>query len=288
MNIVLTGGTGFIGSHFLHQALAAGHNVLALRRSSSSCPRIPMAQQPQWLERQLDEVMAEELRGCEVLVHLAAHTGNVPYDSLANCLQWNLIAVLALFEQARLAGIRRFVVAGSCFEYGRSGERYAAIPTDAPLEPTNSYAASKAAASIALCRWAEEHLLSLDLLRVFHVYGEGEAETRFWPSLRRAAMAGDDFQMTMGEQIRDFMRVEDVARTFLDRSIDELSTSQVKVFNLSSGHPITIRAFAEGWWKQWEAKGSLLFGAVPYRSNEVMRYVAGADVIRVKTEDMSL
>jgi nucleoside-diphosphate-sugar epimerase len=284
MNIALTGGTGFIGSHFLHQALAAGHNVLALRRSSSSCPRIPIDQQPQWLECQLDEVLSDHLRGCEVLVHLAAHTGNVPYDSLANCLHWNLSCVLALFEQARLAGIRRFVVAGSCFEYGRSGERFAAIPTDAPLEPTNSYAASKAAASIAFCQWAEEYLLSLDLLRVFHVYGDGEPETRLWPSMRRAALAGEDFLLTMGEQIREFMPVEAVARTFLYRTIYEPSASQVNIFNLSSGNPITIRAFAEAWWKKWEAEGNLVFGAVPYRGGEVMRYVAGGDVIKVKSD----
>lgn len=71
------------------------------------------------------------------------------------------------------------------------------------------------------------------------------------------------------------------ARTFLDCTIDHSWTSNVEVFNLSSGHPITIRAFAEGWWKEWEAKGNLLFGAVPYRSGEVMRYVAGGNVLRV-------
>ena len=280
MNIALTGGTGFIGSHFLKQALAAGHSVLAIRRSPSRKPRILISQQPTWLDCQLDEVRAEQLQGCEVLVHLAAHTGNVPYDSLDNCLRWNLIAVLALFEQARLAGISNFVVAGSCFEYGRSGERYEAIPNDAPLEPTNSYAASKAAASIALSQWAEEHQLNLEILRVFHVYGEGEAETRFWPSLRRAALVGEDFPMTDGEQIRDFMAVEAVARAFLHRV--EMPVEQpavVQVFNLSSGELSTIRLFAERWWNHWNARGQLLFGRVPYRSGEVMRYVPGDNLI---------
>ena len=281
MNIVLTGGTGFIGSHFLKQALAAGHSVRAIRRSPSSKPRIPIAKQPAWLDAQLDEVTVEELQGCEVLVHLAAHSVKYPYDSLANCLLWNVMAVLALFEQARLAGIRRFVVAGSCFEYGRSGERYAAIPTDAPLEPTNSYAASKAAASIALCQWAEEHHLSLEILRVFHVYGEGEAETCFWPSLRRAALAGEDFPMTYGEQIRDFMPVEAVARTFLGRVSQPDSPAEAQVFNLSSGNPGSIRLFAERWWKHWDAKGKLLLGNLPYRNGEVMCYVAGEDKIPI-------
>jgi nucleoside-diphosphate-sugar epimerase len=274
MKIAVTGATGFIGSHFTKQALLAGHSVLALRRSPSSTPRIPLNQQPQWLDRSLDEVSANDLKCCNVLVHLAAHTGNVPYDTLVNCLRWNLMSVLALFDQARLAGIRRYVVAGSCFEYGRSGERYEAIPTTAPLEPANSYAASKAAASIALCQWAEEHGLSLDLLRVFHVFGEGEAETRLWPSLRNAALAGEDFKMTAGEQIRDFVPVEDVARAFLAKAeYSHHSNSAVIIGNIGSGSPQTIRQFSEHWWGKWHAKGHLLVGALPYRDGEVMRYV---------------
>ena len=274
MKIVVTGATGFIGSHFTKQAMAAGHSVLAIRRSHASTPRIPLRQEPVWLDRALDQVTADDLKGCEVLVHLAAHSVKYPYDSLANCLRWNLIAVLALFEQARLAGIRRFVVAGSCFEYGRSGERYVAIPTDAPLEPTNSYAASKAAASIALRQWAEEHQLSLDLLRVFHVYGEGEAESRLWPTLRRAALAGNDLPMTKAEQIRDFLAVEDVAQAFLCSAAHQNSkTSNVIVKNIGSGRAQTIREFAESWWMKWNAKGRLLIGELPYRDGEVMRYL---------------
>jgi nucleoside-diphosphate-sugar epimerase len=280
MKIAVTGATGFIGSHFTKQALAAGHAVLAIRRSPASTPRIPLEQQPQWLDRALDEVTAEDLKGFDVLVHLAAHTGNVPYDTLANCLRWNLIAVLALFEQARLAGIRRFVVAGSCFEYGRSGERYEAIPTDAPLEPTNAYAASKAAASIALRQWAEEYQLSLQILRIFHVYGEGEAETRLWPSLRRAALAGDDLPMTKGEQVRDFMPVEEVAAAFLARAQDGNGFNPCsEILNLSSGSPCSLREFAEHWWLIFTANGNLLFDKLPYRRGEVMRYTPGGKVL---------
>lgn len=280
MNIALTGGTGFIGSHFLNQSLAAGHTVRALRRSPLSKPRIPIHQQPEWLDRQLDEVKAEELRGCDVLVHLAAHTGNVPYDSLANCLRWNLMAVLVLFEQARLAGIERFVVAGSCFEYGRSGERYVSIPTDAPLEPTNSYAASKAAASIALSQWAYEHRLSLEILRVFHVYGEGEPDTRFWPSLKRAAQAGQDFPMTEGEQIRDFLSVQDVASIFLKRAIlPSLTYQMVDVFNVGSGDPVSLKSFAEKCWRELNGKGDLRIGNLAYRDREVMRFSPGRKML---------
>lgn len=288
MNICLTGGTGFIGSHFLKQALDAGHSVLAIRRSSRSKPRIPIFYQPDWLDKQFDHVTSDELLGCDVLVHLAAHSVQYPFDSIANCLRWNLIAVLQLFEQARRAGICHYVVAGSCFEYGLSAERYEVIPTDAPLEPTNSYAASKAAASIALCQWAAEYNLNLDLVRVFHVYGQGESETRFWPSLRRAALSGQDFLMTAGEQIRDFIPVENAARAFLDKVENMSANDSVNVYNLSSGNPLTLLSFAQDHWSIWNAKGSLIVGAVPYRESECMRYVPGDILLNCGKGHLSL
>lgn len=280
MRILLTGGTGFIGSHFLDQALVSGHTVLALRRSPASRPRIQIDRQPEWLDRQLDEVTLSEIDGCDVLVHLAAHSVQYPFDSLPNCLDSNLMAVLTLFETARQVGINRFIVAGSCFEYGKSGERYDMIPTDAPLEPTNSYAASKAAASIVLRQWAEVNQLSLEIIRVFHVFGDGELETRFYPSLRSAALTGEDFLMTEGEQIRDFLAVHNVARTFLERAVlPSFFSPGVSLFNLSSGNSTSIRSFAEHWWKLWKATGKLIFGGVPYRNGEIMRYVAGPDLL---------
>lgn len=288
MNICLTGGTGFIGSHFLRQALDAGHSVRAIRRSPKSKPRIPIFNQPEWLDKHLDQVKSDELLGCDILVHLAAHSVQYPFDVLANCFRWNVTAVLHLFEQARQAGISHFVVAGSCFEYGLSGERYDLIPTDAPLEPTNSYAASKAAASIALCQWATEYHLNLDLLRVFHVYGEGESKTRFWPSLRHSAFTGQDFPMTAGEQIRDFIPVENVARAFLDKVENFSGNDSVNVYNLSSGNPRTLLSFAQDCWSFWNAKGTLIVGAVPYRVNECMRYVPGDVLLNCGYNSFSL
>lgn len=282
MRIVLSGGTGFIGSHFLSLALADGHSVNAISRSSNSATRIPLKLQPSWIYSSLDAVQINHLKDADVFVHLAAHTANVPYDSLQNCLRWNLNASIDLFEKARLAGIQNFIVAGSCFEYGLSGENYTSIPSDAPLEPTNSYSVSKAAASLALLCWAREYNLNLEILRIFQVFGEGESNGRFWPSLRTAALSGEDFMMTKGEQIRDFQSVELVAKTFLQRSINLQSKPQsVEVFNLSSGCPCSLGEFALAQWRFFNAAGELCLGRVPYRKNEVMRYIPGENMILI-------
>ena len=179
-----------------------------------------------------------------------------------------------MFRAAAESGLERFIVAGSCFEYGRSGERHEFIPPDAGLEPVSSYPASKAAASVAFHALACEEKLELVILRIFQVYGEGELETRFWPSLRKAALAGEDFPMSPGLQVRDFVNVADVASgfvRFLDR--DDLIAGDPLIENLGSGKPRALIDFAKAEWAAFEAKGELLPGAVPMRENEVLRFV---------------
>ncbi len=272
MKLFVTGGTGFIGSHFLAQALAAGHEVIALRRSGAQS-RIELVQKPVWLDSTLEEVTAKDFDGVEAVVHLAAHSTNVPYDNLENCLRWNVVAPLHLALIAYNAGVRRFIVAGSCFEYGRSAERYEFIPTDAPLEPTISYPTSKAAASVAFIGFAHEMQIQLSLLRIFQVYGPGEAAVRLWPSLKRAAEAGLDFPMSPGEQIRDFIHVAEVARQFVGELACHVEPGQPKIRHVGTGSPTTLRAFAEYWWRHWHAVGQLKIGEVSYRPGEVMRFV---------------
>lgn len=273
MRLFVTGGTGFIGSHFLNQAHAAGHAILAHRRSPASVPRIGLESEPEWVEGSLDSLLPDTFEGCDCVVHLAAHSANVPYDTLERCLEENVVKPVRMIRAAHEAGVRRFIVAGSCFEYGQSGERYEFIPPDAPLEPTASYPASKAAASVALHALACELGLELVLLRIFQVYGEGELETRFWPSLRRAALAGEDFPMSAGDQVRDFIHVADVAAAFVaSLSREDVSAGVPRVENLGSGQPQTLARFAEEQWRRFGATGELRLGEVPMRRHEVMRF----------------
>lgn len=279
MRLFVTGATGFIGSHFVNRAHAAGHDLICLRRPGSNC-RVPLGKQPRWLDGSLEDDWGDALTDCDAVVHLAAHSANVPYDTLANCLRWNLTAPLILFDRARDVGVTRFVVAGTGFEYGTSGERYESIPTDAPLLPTMTYPASKAAAAIAFGQWTIEHGVRLQYLRIFQVFGLGEAESRLWPSLKRAALAGEDFSLTAGEQIRDFTPVADVVETLLaavERS-DRVSEGKPEFRHVGTGKPQSLRSFVEYWWDHWGASGQLHFGAKPYRQNEVMRYVPEIEV----------
>jgi len=274
MKIFLTGGTGFIGSHFINQAHDRGVGIIAQRRSPQSAPRVPLIRKPEWLDCPIDRLTSHSFSGCDALVHLASHTPNPPYDSFEACLYWNVTSALKMFQLAAGAGVITWIMAGSCFEYGRSGERYEQIPVDAPLEPTTSYPASKAAASVVISALATEMKARLLIGRIFQVFGEGELETRFWPSMKKAALSGADFPMTSGQQVRDFVSVEQVAGYFVEALFrNDLNAGIPLIENVGTGQPQSLSDFAAFWWKKWGATGKLRPGSVPNRANEVMRYV---------------
>lgn len=273
MKLFVTGGTGFIGSHFVSQAMSYGHHVKATKRPDSR-PRIPLKNDPCWIIKNLAEIDKFDFSGVDALVHLAAYGVKPQTASWEKCFQINVLDSLRCWRLAAAAGIKKFLICGSCFEYGASGEGHEKLSVDCSLRPTGPYHSSKAAATMAALGLAQDLNLQLTVLRPFHVFGEGEDAHRLWPSLRTAAIAGKDFQMTLGEQIRDFIAVEDVAKAFLYYLEKEPAKSGVpEIHNFGSGRAQTIRSFSEFWWKKWGATGKIKFGEIPYRKDEVMRYV---------------
>lgn len=237
-------------------------------------PRIALTREPAWLTRSMDQIADRDLAGIDVVVHLAAAGISPRVSTWDDLLQWNVVVPARLLLTAANAGVTRFVATGSCFEYGRAGERYEFIPPNAPLEPTGAYAGSKAAAAVLFCTIATEKKLQLSYLRLFSVFGVGQHEGNLWPMIRRAALGGENLSLTPGEQVRDFIGVEHVAAELLAAAGDEAVEPGVpRVRNVGEGRPQTVRHFAEHWWREFGAQGKLLVGELPYRSDEVMRYV---------------
>lgn len=274
MRLFLTGGTGFIGSHVLAAALAAGHQVRALRRSPASAPVIPLHRQPQWCEGDLLTLPASALEGVEAVLHLASAGVSPKQVPWAELVQANVAGSLRLLELAAEAGVRRCVVTGTSHEYGNAARRFAAIPPDAPLEPLSAYGASKAAAFQLLRTFAIQRRLELFYGRIFTAYGEGQFAGNFWPSLRRAALAGEDFPMTSGRQVSDFVPVAAVAAHLLEACTrPDVAPGRPLVTNIGSGVASSLLAFAEAEWSRLGATGRLRPGVLPDRPDQIERYV---------------
>jgi nucleoside-diphosphate-sugar epimerase len=273
MKLFVTGGTGFIGSYFINAAMKSGHEVVALRRPNGGINN-NQSEKINWIEGQLDGDYGSYLKSCDVLVHFASAGVSPKPASWDLCFEENVINTLKLCKNAIDTGIDKLLIAGTFAEYGKSGLRYDAIPPNAPLEPVGPYASSKAASFVAIHGLAVERNIKLSYLRIFSAYGKGQYKDNLWPSLYEAAISGNNYSMTMGEQIRDFISVEGVADEFVNSLLfDKVVSGIPMIKNIGTGKPITVREFSEYWWKKWKAKGELQIGEVPYRKNEVMKYV---------------
>ena len=271
-NIFLSGGTGFIGSHFINYAHRSGYELHCLRRPNSK-PRIPLDKEPVWHEGCLNDDWSYVLDNCNYFIHFAACGVDPSESNSEDLIKTNILDATKLTLSAVTSGIQKIVILGSYWEYGNTAKLYDFIPSDAYLQPTNSYAASKAAFSLLACQIALEYKIKLQYLRVGNCFGEGESINRLWPSLKRAAARGDDYHLTLGEQVRDFSSVGTVVEKVLDAlNFDSVQNGEPKILNIGSGKPQTVRQFVEYWWKEWGAKGTLHFGTIPYRRNEIMRY----------------
>jgi nucleoside-diphosphate-sugar epimerase len=271
MNMFLTGANGFVGSQVAKEAMRRGHQLRLLTniyQANNFGGKVDL------VAKRLHEVTPSDFSNIDALIHLAAFGVNPISADWSKCFQTNVVDSLKCWRNAVDGGVCQFLICGSCFEYGLSGEQYENIPASAMLLPVGPYASSKAAATMAALGLAVEKNLNLLVVRPFHVFGEGEPEYRFWPSLRKAAISGSNFDMTKGNQVRDFIYVGDLAVKIIDLIENGCrKVGQPEVKNLGSGRPLSLIDFANSWWEKWGAVGSINSGAIPYRSNEVMRYV---------------
>ena len=272
MRILITGASGFIGSYVLNLCLKKGHYIIAHKRRGS-IDKIAVQHNYHWISMDLMDINVDHLAGVKCIIHLAA-TGVSPRSASWDELQRiNIMGTLHMSQLAKQIGAR-IVVAGTFAEYGLNGARFDRIPPTAALEPTFPYAASKAAGYQLSSGFARCENLELAYLRVFNAYGTGQHKSNLWPSLRTAALNGENFKMSPGEQVRDFVAIESVSKGFY-KAATELKIEQGKplVANLGSGKPTTVANFCKHWWDYYKAEGSLLIGALEYRDNEIMRFV---------------
>jgi nucleoside-diphosphate-sugar epimerase len=272
--ILLTGATGFIGRHALTQLEAAGHDMHAV----TTRERPPGGDRVTWHHADLlasADVVAEVAP--EVLLHLAWYVEPGRYWTAPENVRW-VEASLALLRAFAAAGGRRAVVAGTSAEYDWHAVGRRCHEQTTPLRPATLYGAAKHALHSAAAAYAEQAGFELAWGRIFFVYGPGEPDGRLVPSVGRALLAGKPVPTTRGDQVRDFMHVEDVAAAFAALA-DSHSRGAV---NIGSGAPVTVREVVDALAQLIGRPDLLRSGALPAREGDPPRLVA--DVARLRDE----
>lgn len=258
--ILLTGATGFVGKQIFKALSKSNVRIVPVVRTSkeSSFQNQPNVDRivcsPDIFQESADW-WAEQCDDIDVVIHAAWYAEPGKYLQSSKNMDC-LIGSLILAKGAAIAGVRRFVGIGTCFEYDLST---GVLSTDTPLNPLTPYAGAKAALYMGISHWLPEHSVEFAWCRLFYLYGEGEDERRLVPYLRKQLAKGEVVELTSGNQIRDFLDVSEAGRIIADVALG----GQSGPINVCSGVPITVRQLAESIADEYGRRDLLDFGARP-------------------------
>jgi UDP-glucose 4-epimerase len=273
MKFLVTGAGGFIGSHVVGALLGANHSVAYVRRPESNASRLTdLDVTPIDVSRSDGRFSAGELEMLsqfhpDVVIHLGWNgVGNSERNS--NEQLDNLTVSTNVLHAAHTAGAHHFVGLGSQAEYGPCEE---AISEDYPLNPTTMYGAAKAATGIITGVLSQQRGMEFSWIRVFSTYGPGDEPSWMIQDVGRKILRGDVPALTLGTQKWDYLFVEDAARAICAVAQSAVGLGPV---NLGSGTSVTVRHIVETLRDIANPGLDLDFGAVPFRSDQVMHLEA--------------
>jgi CDP-paratose synthetase len=257
-NILLTGATGFLGSHLLEALLEKGCKVIILKRSTSNPWRI-LHLLDQVSSYDIDKQPLEltfEQQNIDVVIHAAGQYGR-DGCSISKIIEANVIFGVNLMDACLKHNVKTF------------------INTDTMLLPyLNNYSLSKK----QFVEWLKQHSNRIQVvnLRLDHMYGVKDDDNKFvaW-ILSQLKENTPKIKLTPGDQKRDFIYIDDVVSAFMIALDKRRGLPQFSEFDVGTGRLVTVRKFVERMafhCKKLNPKlqTKLLFGAVPYRKGEAM------------------
>ena len=232
--VLVTGATGFIGKHTLPLLLNKGFEVHAV----SSKPIQPDNSNYIW--HQADLLKTDQITDLIAqvspshLLHFAWYAEPKKYWTSPSNLQW-LQSGLSLIEAFKNNGGKRALFAGTCAEYEWKFSKY--LENKTPLNPSTLYGVCKHSLQTILDAYSRETQLSSAWGRIFFLFGPGEHPDRLVSFVIRSLLKNEITPCSKGDQLRDFLYVEDVASAF----VSILESDVEGPINIGSGKAVAVK-----------------------------------------------
>ncbi len=264
--VLLTGGTGFLGARVAAKLLGSGYRVSVLARPDSALDQLERA------AGKVDVIRCEVAARClrdavaairpDAVVHLASVSrGGEDVEAVARMLEANVTLPTLLLAAMREHGVGVFVNTGTSWQ-NSAGDGYS---------PFNVYAGTKQALEALLDCFCADGMRAATL-RLFDIYGPGDARGKIVDLIATATLRGTTLAMSPGAQVIDLVHVEDAAEAFRValRHLLARETGGHEVFGVS-GERLTLRELARRIGAAAGRDAPIDWGGRPYRPREIMR-----------------
>jgi nucleoside-diphosphate-sugar epimerase len=267
MKILVTGATGFVGRHVINSLLKKDHKIISTARKSALHSSTDKVTYTFFDIDNLDKAKNyfSHFDNPDLMIHLAWQ-GLPNYKSLFH-FEDNLPSHYFFLKNMVMNGLKNLVVTGTCFEYGmKEGCMSEAMISD----PQNPYALAKDTLRKFLFELQKEQEFNFKWIRLFYMFGEGQNPKSLLAQLQIALTNGDkEFNMSGGEQERDYLPVEKVAEYIVAVA---LQNEVEGIINCCSGKPIKVKELVANYLKENNADIKLNLGYYPYTDYEPMSF----------------
>lgn len=275
--MLVTGATGFIGNYVIQELLNQEQRVIATSRNAEKAKSCDWFSQVQYIPCDLNVVQDsffDFFHQPELLIHLAWE-GLPNYQELFH-LEKNLFSNYRFLKNILTNGLRKLVVAGTCFEYGMQD---GPLSENMETKPNNPYGLAKDTLRKFLEQLQKTTDFEFKWVRLFYIYGKGQSPDAILSQLERALENGEtSFNMSGGKQLRDYLPVEKVAKYIVKIARQNRVTG---IINCGSGTPISIRKLVEDYLKEKKKSIHLNLGYYPYPEYESMAFWGDTSKLRM-------
>lgn len=265
MRILITGVTGFVGSHLATYLSDKGHLIYGLIRKpiqdKSLLSKLNKVSLCLFHEDSLVDLVSEIKP--DIVIHLASLYLTVHYyEQIDDLIKSNITFPTKLLEAMSVNNVTKLINTGTSWQHYNS----------ASYEPVNLYAATKQAFDDVIKYYTSAKYFSCITLKLFDTYGPDDKRGKLISLLDKLSKTKEGLSMSAGEQIVELTHIDDVCAAYLAaiELIDEKDAGSNDCYGVSSNEKYNLRTLVEIYEKANNVNLDIKWGGRPYREREVM------------------